>query len=52
MLTRTEADRAALIDRLSQREDARWLAEMLIDIESDPEDITRLQMIGALRRTL
>lgn len=50
VLTRSDADRAALIGRLHQREDAAWLAELLIDIESDPDDITRLQVIEALRR--
>ncbi|MDP9331249.1 MAG: hypothetical protein M3P11_11500 [Actinomycetota bacterium] len=49
VLTRTEEDRAALIGRLSQREDAAWLAELLIDIESDTHDITRLELIRALR---
>jgi hypothetical protein len=31
VLTRSEADRAALIGRLSLRADAEWLAELLID---------------------
>jgi hypothetical protein len=31
VLTRSEADRAALIGRLSQRADAEWLAELLIE---------------------
>ena len=37
------------IGRLYARADARWLAELLTDIESDPDDITRLQIIEALR---
>jgi hypothetical protein len=49
VLTRSDIDRATLIGRLNQREDASWLAELLIDIESDPDDITRLELIRALR---
>jgi hypothetical protein len=45
----SKADRAGLIGRLSQREDAAWLAELLIEIESDPDDITLPQIIEALR---
>jgi hypothetical protein len=30
VLTRSDADRAALIGRLSQRADAEWLAELLV----------------------
>jgi hypothetical protein len=52
VLTRSEADCAELIGRLSQREDAAWLADILIEIESDPDDITRLRISEALRRTL
>ncbi len=48
VLTRSDADRAALIGRLHQREDAAWFAELLIEIESDPEDITRPELIGVL----
>ena len=35
-VTRREVDRAALIGRLAQRDDATWLAELLIEIETDP----------------
>jgi hypothetical protein len=49
VLTRSDADRAAPIGRLHHREDRAWLAELLIEIESEPDDIARLQMIGALR---
>jgi hypothetical protein len=52
VLTRSDADRAALIGRLHQREDATWLAELLIDIESDPDDITRLELIRALQAVM
>jgi hypothetical protein len=51
-LTRSEENRAALIGRLSQREDATWLAELLIEIETDPDDITRLRLIDGLERAL
>jgi hypothetical protein len=47
-LTRSEADRAALIDRLSLRADAEWLAELLIDLEGD--ESARLLLVAALRR--
>lgn len=51
-LERPESGRAALIGRLSQREDAGWLAELLTEIETDPDDVTRLRLIGALRAML
>jgi hypothetical protein len=35
VLTRSDTDRAALIGRLYQREDAAWLAELLVDMEED-----------------
>ena len=50
VLTRPEADRAALIGRLSQRDDAAWLAEVLTDLEVD--EVARLQMIDGLRRVV
>lgn len=42
-----EADRAALIGRLSLRADAEWLAELLIDLEED--EPARLHLVAALR---
>jgi hypothetical protein len=33
VLGRSDADRAALIGRLHSRDDARWLAQLLIDLE-------------------
>jgi hypothetical protein len=51
VLTRSDADRAPLIGRLHGREDAAWLAELLIEIESDPDDLTRLKLIGAARHS-
>jgi hypothetical protein len=47
VLTRSEADRAALIGRLSLRADAEWLAELLIDLEED--EPARLHLVAALR---
>ena len=52
VLTRREEDRAALIGRLSQRDDATALAEILIEIETDPDDITRLRLIDGLEGAL
>jgi hypothetical protein len=50
VLMRSNADRAELIGRLHLREDATWLSEFLIDIEED--ELVRLQIVDALRRTL
>jgi hypothetical protein len=52
LASRDDAGRAALIGRLYQRDGTTWLAELLMDIESDPDDITRLQIVEALLRTL
>jgi predicted GNAT family N-acyltransferase len=49
-LERSEEERAALIGRLYARDEARWLAELLIEIEKDPDDLVRLNLIAALRR--
>ena len=49
-ITRPEADRAALIGRLSSRDDAQWLAEILIDLETD--EVARLQVVEGLRIVL
>ena len=51
-LERPDADRAALIGRLHERDDARWLAELLIDLEDDVGEIARLRLIDGLRSTL
>jgi hypothetical protein len=48
VLTRSEADRAALIARLSLRADAEWLAELLIDLEED--EPARLYLVEAFRQ--
>jgi hypothetical protein len=49
VLTRSEPTARPWIARLHQRDDAAWLAELLMDIESDPDDTTRMQIIEALR---
>jgi AbiU2 len=50
VLKRTPEDRAALIGRLYSRSDGRWLAEALMDIEEDPDDLIRLRLIAELER--
>jgi hypothetical protein len=50
VLERPEADRAALIGRLHVRDDAAWLAELLMDLEDDVGEIARLGLVDALRR--
>jgi len=50
VLERPEPERAALIGRLYARGES--LAEVLADVESDPDDIVRLRLIGALREVL
>jgi hypothetical protein len=35
-----------------QRDDAEWLAEPLIEIETEPDDITRLRPIDGLEGAL
>ena len=52
MLERPEADRAALVGRLYRSEGGKSLAEILADVESDPDDLVRLRLIGALHRVL
>jgi hypothetical protein len=47
VLTRSDADRAAPIGRLHQRQDVEWLAELLIDLEED--EPARLRLIEALK---
>jgi hypothetical protein len=52
VLERPDADRAALIGRLHVRDDARWLAELLMDLEDDRGEIARLRLVDELRRSL
>jgi hypothetical protein len=52
-LERSDAGRAALTGRLHLRDDAAWLAELLIDLEDDVgEKIARVRLVEELRRTL
>jgi hypothetical protein len=52
VLERSDADRAALIGHLHAREDARWLAELLIDLEDDVGKLATLRLVDGIRRTL
>lgn len=52
VLERSDEDRAALIGRLHAREHARWLAELLIDLEDDVGEIARFRLVDGLRRAL
>lgn len=52
VLERSDANRAALIGRLHVRDDAAWLAELLMDLEDDVGEIARLRLVDALRRCL
>jgi AbiU2 len=48
VLKRSPEDRASLIGRLYGRSDGRWLAEALMDIEEDRDDLVRLRLITEL----
>lgn len=50
VLVRSDEARAALIGRLHTRDDAQWLAELLIDLETEEGEIARLRLVDALRR--
>jgi hypothetical protein len=52
VLERSDADRAALIGRLHVRDDAAWLAELLMDLEDDVGEIARLRLIVELREVI
>ena len=52
LLERPEPERAALIGRLYASERGQALAEVLADVEGDPDDLTRLRLIAALREVL
>jgi hypothetical protein len=47
-----DPDRIAFVARLYQRADGHALAEVLTDVESDPDDLVRLRLIGGLRALL
>jgi hypothetical protein len=49
VLERSDADRAALIGRLHPREDAAWLAELLMDLRGRVGEVARLRLVDALR---
>jgi hypothetical protein len=46
-----DTDRAALSGRLYVRDDARWLAELLIDLEDIGETV-RVRLVEGLRKVL
>jgi hypothetical protein len=50
VLERSDADRAALIGRLYVRDDAAWLADLLIDLEDEVGEMARLRLVHELRR--
>jgi hypothetical protein len=52
VLERSDADRAQLIGRLYVRDDAAWLAGLLMDLEDDVGEIARLRHVEALRSHL
>ncbi len=52
VLERTNADRAALIGRLYLRDDAQWLAELLMETEDDVGEMARLRLVEDLRGVL
>ena len=51
-ITRSDADRAALIGRLYARVDAKWLAELLMDLEGDAGELARVQLAAQLQQAL
>lgn len=53
LLELPDAERATAIGSLySGSERGQELAEMLLDIESDPNGLTRLRLVAALREVL
>jgi hypothetical protein len=52
ILERLDVDNDALIGRLYAREDARWLAELLMDLEDEVGEMARLRLVDGLRREL
>lgn len=51
-ITRPDPDLAVLIGRLYARDDARWLAEVLMDLEGEEGEPARLQLADSLTRVL
>lgn len=52
MLERPDADCAAVIGWLYARADARWLAELLMDVVCEEGEIARLVLVDGLRARL
>jgi len=50
VVKRSPEDRAALVGRLYGETRSRWLAEALMDMEADPDDLIRLRLIAELER--
>jgi hypothetical protein len=50
VLARDDADRAALIGRIHERDDTTWLAGLLMDLRVRPRRHPRLRIVAALRR--
>jgi hypothetical protein len=50
VLERSDEERAALIGRLLAREGARWLGDLLVDLEID--EVSRLQLAEGIRVAL
>jgi hypothetical protein len=49
-ITRSDAERTALIGRLHVRADGTWLAELLMDLEGEEGELARLKLAESLRR--
>ena len=47
-----ETERATLIGQLYESERGQVLAEVLADVESDPDDLVQLRLVAALREVL
>lgn len=52
LLEQSDSDRAALIGRLYGRDDATWLAELLMDLEDDEGELARLALLKGLQAAL
>jgi hypothetical protein len=49
ILERSDADRAALIGRLHLRDDAAWLADLLMDLEDEVGETVRFRLVASPR---
>jgi hypothetical protein len=52
VLERSDAERAEPVGRLHARDEARWLAELLMELEDDVGEVVRLRLIDAVRREI